>query len=274
MIGTSEHAPAGTPAKAQLSDEAFRWLTQKAYDLWGLHITEKKRTLVENRMMSLGRRRRIGSPEDVVESYKTGKGPLTDLEIFDVLSTNLTSFFRDPPHYDIFTEHVLKPWKASGKGKLKVWSAGCSKGCEPYSLSIRTHQELQNGKLSDIDILATDFASSVLREARRGIYELSMVEDLPKDLLQKHFLQGRGDTLGYAKVKPHIKSLVRFQLLNLVETWQLRERFHAIFCRNVMIYFDPQTQERLIQRFADQLEPDGVFFLGSSENISRGTAST
>ena len=257
---------------SQLSDESFDWLTRKAYELWGLHITNKKRTLVENRMLSLGRRRKLGTPEDVVASYKSGNGPLSDLEIFDVLSTNLTSFFRDPIHYDLMTEHVFHPWRKAGKGQLKIWSAGCSKGCEPYSISMRLLQEFRDVKPHEVDIFATDYASSVLREAKHGAYELSMVESLTKDLLQKFFLQGRGSNAGRVRVRPQVRQLVRFGLVNLVEPWQLHDHFDVILCRNVMIYFDPETQERLIQRFAEQLKPDGIFFLGSSENISRGSA--
>ncbi len=253
-----------------LSQKDFRYLQKLAYDLWGLDITEKKHSLVENRLTSIARRQKIGTATDYLDRFREQFTEELKLELFDVLSTNLTSFFRDPTHFEVLDREIVQPWrKLSPQVPLRIWSAGCSKGCEPYSLSILLHDRVPELGSRNARILATDLASSVLVEAKRGVYDLAAVEGLPREMLKTHFLKGRGSSSGKAKVQKHLKERIDFSLLNLNDDWAQDAPFDSIFCRNVMIYFDAPTQSKLVRRFEEALVPGGILFLGTSENLPK-----
>ncbi|MDP7287706.1 MAG: CheR family methyltransferase, partial [Phycisphaerae bacterium] len=191
--------------------------------------------------------------------------------MLDALSTNLTRFFREKEHFVHLAGHVL-PRVAdrdrSGKRKLRIWSAGCATGEEPYSIAMTLAESIKDRMLWDIGILATDLSSEVISTASRGVYELKRVGEIPTSWRAKYLDAVRSGPSVRYRVKESLRSMLHFARLNLMEPWPMRGEFDVIFCRNVMIYFDKETQSRLVERFARMLAPGGVLFLGHSESLA------
>ncbi len=195
--------------------------------------------------------------------------------LFQVITTNETSFFRNPPQLNVFRDQVLKKvlekQRAAGQKKLRIWSAGCSTGDEPYTLSIIIHEVLQSEvKAWDIKITANDLSEAVLAAARQGIYSEYSLRTTPKEIIPKYF-EKEGNVY---RVKNDVKRLVSFGRINLNDSLQLKmvEHSHIVFCRNVIIYFDDPMKKHVINAFYDNLLPGGYLIIGHSEslhNISR-----
>src|SRR5262249_20231960 len=151
--------------------------------------------------------------------------------------------------------------------RLRVWSAGCSTGEEPYSIAMTLHRALASAGRWDTRILATDIDSEVIAFAQRGVYPVDRVSSIPDAELRASFDRGSGEQAGNARVKPHLNSMITFRTLNLLGDWPMRGPFDVIFCRNVMIYFDQPTRERLLERYAGLLAVGGYLCLGHSESI-------
>jgi chemotaxis protein methyltransferase CheR len=251
-----------------LSDIEFEKLRQIAHAKWGLDINPGKVELVTGRMRKFLREGWASSVAEVLERLERGGDEHFELGVFDVLSTNLTSFYREKEHFDCLVSELLEPAAAGRPGRLRFWSAACSKGCEPYTLSMVLHDHLPDLARWDVKILASDLARSVVAEARRGVYKKNMVEDLPADIIQRHFQKGSGKAEGFYRVRREVSSLVTFALVNLTGPWKHQGPFDAIFCRNVMIYFDEPTRMSLIARMRGLLRPGGLLVLGSSEGLS------
>jgi chemotaxis protein methyltransferase CheR len=196
-------------------------------------------------------------------------------KLFEVVTTNETSFYRNPPQLKVFEEKVLSEifdrQRKSGQKRLRIWSAGCSTGEEPYTLAIQIHEVLRTELPSwDIKITANDLSENVLSSARRGVYSEYALRTTPKEIISKYFTQ---EDVGF-KVKPEVKKLVSFGQINLNDRTQIKriERSHVVFCRNVIIYFDDDMKKRVIGAFYDNLLPGGYLIIGHSEslhNISR-----
>jgi chemotaxis protein methyltransferase CheR len=180
----------------------------------------------------------------------------------NALTTNLTSFFREEHHFPILAEHVKKK-----SGHLRVWCSASSTGEEPYSIAICICEALGTIK-PNVEIIATDIDTNVLSVAARGVYNADRIEKLPNDIVRKYFLKGRGKNEGTVLVRPELRQLISFESLNLLEDrWSLSGEFDAIFCRNVMIYFDKPTQSSILKKFVPLLKSDGLLFAGHSENF-------
>jgi chemotaxis protein methyltransferase CheR len=193
------------------------------------------------------------------------------IAMMDLISTNLTGFFRESGHFDYFSEVILPEIvsRAAGRGRrLRIWSAGCSSGEEPYTIAILVNEGLPEVQSWDAKLLATDLSTKVLGHAMRGIYRAEQLASVPGMLLARYFVcvQTRPERL--YKVGDSWRRLVHFGRLNLMEAWPVRGPFDVIFCRNVMIYFDKATQGRLIGRFWDLLAPGGMLFVGHSESLA------
>jgi chemotaxis protein methyltransferase CheR len=182
----------------------------------------------------------------------------------DVLTTNKTSFFREPQQF-AFLRGELIPREWRQRARLRLWSAGCSSGEEPYSLAITLREELPDRL--DVRILATDISDRVMKKAREARYDLDALADVPPPTLRRHFNRVH-DHEGLYEVAEPTRSLVKLARLNLLAVWPMRGPFDAIFCRNVMIYFDPATREQLVGRFWTLLRPGGHLFLGAAESLS------
>ncbi|KLU14484.1 MULTISPECIES: protein-glutamate O-methyltransferase CheR [Xenorhabdus] len=248
-----------------LSDAQFGRICQFIYQRAGIVLAKSKREMVYNRLV---RRLRVlglndfGQYMSILEQDSHSK----EWESFiNALTTNLTAFFREVHHFPILAAH------ASGKngGTYRVWSAATSTGEEPYSIAMTLCDALGH-RSNRIKIIGSDIDTSVLEKARQGIYRLEELQYLSESQKKKYFFKGVGRFEGYARVRPLLAEMVSFQHLNLLDSdWALEGKFDAIFCRNVMIYFDKKTQERILRRFVTFLKPDGLLFAGHSENVTQ-----
>jgi chemotaxis protein methyltransferase CheR len=196
------------------------------------------------------------------------------IHMIDVVTTNKTDFFREPAHFDYLVQKAL-PELAAAKGpgmrhKLMIWSAGCSTGEEPYTLAMIL-SEFAEKYLEfrfDFNILATDISTRVLEAAKRAVYDHEKVAPVPLEIKRKYLLRGKGNNKNLVKVIPELRALVKFRRLNFLEgDFGMREPIDIIFCRNVIIYFDRATQEKLMYRFCEHLSPGGYIFIGHSETL-------
>ncbi|HEC16553.1 MAG TPA: methyltransferase domain-containing protein [Sedimenticola sp.] len=195
------------------------------------------------------------------------------LELVNAITTNLTSFFRENHHFEFLRDTILPQLRQQSPNdrRIRIWSAGCSTGEEPYSLAITLKENLPPGGGWDARILATDIDSNVLSRAARGVYSADRVNGIPKPQLRRWFMKGQGRQAGLVRVKPEVRSLIDFGQLNLMEDWVVDGPMDVIFCRNVIIYFDRESKTRLIDRYADNLKDGGYLFVGHSESLFKIT---
>lgn len=193
------------------------------------------------------------------------------IELVNSVTTNLTSFFRENHHFEFLKDTVIPEIKKRGTRKIRIWSAGCSTGEEPYSIAITLAQAIPDYKSWDIKILATDLDSNVIKKASLAVYEDSRVDGIDKLILKKYFKKGTSNNVGFVKVNPELVNMIDFKQLNLLHDWPLIGRMDFIFCRNVVIYFDKPTKEKLVDRYADQMVDSGYLFMGHSESLFKST---
>jgi chemotaxis protein methyltransferase CheR len=251
-----------------LTPQQFDRIAVIAKERWGLSLTPAKVQLVTSRVSSFLRKSEFADVADYLRHLEHGADEKDMLVFFDLLSTNVTSFFRDRAHFDylereLFTALERGNLTLPGR-KLRMWSAGCSTGCEPYTLAMVAHEHMKDLSGWDVQILATDLSNYAVEEARIGEYDQQVVKDLPRDVLSRHFVK-RGERWA---VKPHLREMVKVGQVNLMDAWPMRGPFDVIFCRNVMIYFDGPTRAKLIKRFAELLRPGGIFAVGSAETLA------
>jgi chemotaxis protein methyltransferase CheR len=187
--------------------------------------------------------------------------------MIDALTTNKTSFFRENDHFHFVKDKLIPEFRKRGRS-VRIWSAGCSTGEEPYSLAMLLRQEWPEVLRCDVRILATDISTRVLKNAQEGIYSEEVVADMDRSLLLKYFDPMKEGSQKLYRVKDEMRHLIRFARLNLMESWPMKGAFDLIFCRNVMIYFDKQTQKKLVRRYWEHLAQGGYLFVGHSESLT------
>ncbi len=255
-----------------LSDKEFQLIRDLVYSRFGINLTEQKRSLVVGRLNSLLRRKNIESFKDYYEKVMSDSSGALISELIDKISTNHTFFNREKDHFDYFVKTTLPELEArplGGLGKtLKIWVAGSSSGEEPYMLAMLLREYFGNQISSwDVGILATDISTSSLQKAVTGLYTDENVSKLPKNLLSKYFKKQND---GMWMIDQKLKDMVLYRRLNLMqETYPFKGKFHIIFCRNVMIYFDIPTRQGLVARFHRYMHPRGYLFIGHSETLGR-----
>jgi chemotaxis protein methyltransferase CheR len=186
--------------------------------------------------------------------------------MLDLISTNKTDFFREPKHFDFLQERILP--ELEGTKRIRIWSSACSTGEEPYTIAMTLFEGVRNPEQWEFQILASDLSTRVLAKAASGVYDSDRFRDVPPDVLKRHFLRGRGNSVGQFKAKPHLTGAIRFRRLNLMDDqFPIKSPLDLIFCRNVMIYFDRPTQETLVNKFHRYLRPGGYLFIGHSESL-------
>lgn len=243
-----------------LSDEVFQRIATIAKGNWGLHLEENKRPLVTARLSKRVTATGVSSFADYIALIEAGDAAECD-HFVSALTTNVTHFFREQHHFDYLAETVAPALQ--GHRSVRVWSAGCSTGQEPYSIAATLSRALP--KASDLRILATDVDQDVLHKAEGGTYPAAEVV-FPSPALEAQVF-GTKERGPNRSVRPELRSMVTFRRLNLIQPWPLSGAFDAIFCRNVAIYFDKPTQAVLWQRFASHLKPNGHLFIGHSERV-------
>jgi chemotaxis protein methyltransferase CheR len=231
------------------------------YRIAGIHLGDSRKEMVYSRLTRELRRLKLDSVRAYLD-YLDHAGQHEWTRFINILTTNLTSFFRERHHFRILTEKVLPV----APRPARIWSCGCASGEEPYSIAIAC-QEYAGHVQSPVSILATDINTTVLQGAERGVYEREKVEGLHPEQLRKYFWNGDGSYSGLVKVKDDLRRNVQFRMLNLIQPdWPIEGQFDAIFCRNVMIYFDKTTQYQILKRFVPLLrQPHGLLFAGHSE---------
>lgn len=263
-------APAGDGA-ILLGAAEFRFLRDFVYAHCGIALGEHKRQLVQGRLAR--RLRALGLPDYAAYCALLRSDPNGELgELASAISTNVTAFFREPHHYDLLERELLPQWLAHKRrdgDRLRIWSAGCSSGEEPYALAMVLAEALEKHGATGVDakILATDLSPQALETARNGVYPLDKLDGISEERRRRWLLRGAGEYEGYACVHPRLRELVTVQPLNLLHDWPMRGPFDAIFCRNVVIYFDQPTKQRLFSRYAALLPAGGHLFLGHSESL-------
>ena len=236
-------------------------VTTHAYRIAGIHLGDSRKEMVYSRLSREVRRLRLSSVAAYLD-YLDKAGQHEWTRFVNVLTTNLTSFFRESHHFSILTEKVL-PHAAR---PVRIWSCGCASGEEPYSVAISCYEYLGDDATA-VSILATDINTSILQQAEAGEFERERVEGMSPERLRHFFLYGSGAYEGRVKVKALLRQCISFRMLNLVQpAWNIEGQFDAIFCRNVMIYFDKATQYQILKRFVPLLkQPHGLLFAGHSE---------
>ena len=247
-----------------MSEKDFKAISELAYKYTGIVLGDHKQDMVYGRLARRMRDLQLTSFVDYCQLIQETSQPEVS-RFINAITTNLTSFFRESHHFDFLTSNALPALFKGNKGKIRGWSAGCSTGEEPYSISLMLN-EFAPIKMWDVKVLATDLDSNVLQKASQGVYDIERIESLGKSVKSKWFLFDRNHK-DIVKVAPSLQQLIRFKRLNLLESWPMRGSFDFIFCRNVMIYFNEETQVRLLNRFADILNPGGYLFIGHSESL-------
>ncbi len=253
----------------ELSDSDFFRFCQLVHQHAGIHLTSQKKELVRARLMKILRRRGLQSFREYYDQVMRDTSGAELMGFLDALSTNQTAFWREPKHFEYLAAEILPAWSAERRAPLKrnLWSAGCSSGEEPYTLAILIMHAFPGEDLSQVKIHASDINTQVLAQAERGIYPVSRVEPLPPEWRQRFFQKGVRERQGFVRVKPEVRRLVNFFRLNLMELLPFRENMDVIFCRNVMIYFEKETQVKLVDKFYQCLRPGGFLFIGHSESL-------
>jgi len=250
----------------------FQRIATIARERWGLFLTEKKLPLVSNRLAAFMRHSNFKSVEAYLEHLEQEAGEEDMLVFFDLLSTNVTSFFRDRPHFDYLEREFYTPLARGNLTtpgrRIRIWSAACSTGQEPYTLAINAIESLPNLKSWDFKILGTDLSNFAVEQAKAATYPADKMDGIPPELVHKHFVRGIGSAKDRYAVSPHLRSLVSIARMNLMDPWPFKGQFDVIFCRNVMIYFDADTRRNLVLRFHELLRTGGILALGSAETLS------
>lgn len=249
----------------QLKDEHFKKISEIVYRSSGINLKKGKEALVRARLAKRLRARGIFDVQEYLDYLESAEGRHEQALFIDVMTTNKTSFFREVEHFNYLRDQVLPELK---RRRLRFWSAACSSGEEPYTLAIWLREHMPDIDTRDVLILATDISRQMLERARQAIYPAETLQSLPSPQFKKYFTRLNGQQADSYRVDESIRKMVRLAWLNLLEPWPMKGSFNVIFCRNVMIYFDRPTQQQLIHRFYELLEPGGYLFVGHSEGLS------
>ncbi|HMB30908.1 MAG TPA: protein-glutamate O-methyltransferase, partial [Desulfohalobiaceae bacterium] len=238
---------------------------------FGIKMPPGKKTMLESRLGKRLRALGMNSYKDYENYLFNIKGMEIEIpHLIDAVTTNKTDFFREANHFDILYNQLLPKWFGQHKGKrdFSVWSAGCSSGEEPYTLAIVLNEFAENNPDFKYNILGTDISNEILEKAQRAVYPEDRIEPVPANLKRKYFLRSKDRKKKLVRVVPELRKKVAFRLLNFMDDFDFREKMDAIFCRNVIIYFEKPIQERLFQKFCEHLHPNGYLFIGHSETLA------
>ena len=249
-----------------LTEAHFNKVKDLLYRICGISLKAGKEGLVKARLSKRLRALGMDSFDSYLEYVEKDRTQEELPILVDAMTTNKTSFFRESQHFDFLSQKLLPQWQH--KRKMRFWSAACSSGEEPFTLAMVLREKLADIDARDVRILATDISPTVLNAARQGSYTKERVDEVPAPLRHKYFTGVGPRPQQLYEVDAAVQKLVHFAQLNLMDPWPMQGPFDAIFCRNVMIYFDKETQGALIRRFHDLLIPGGHLFIGHSESLT------
>ncbi len=254
------------------TDKHFNWFVNLVMDKTGIALSDKKRELVYSRLARCLRRLKFNSFDQYIELLK--ERPEDEMvEFVNSITTNLTNFYREAHHFEYLGGTVLKYLQQQRRQekRIRIWSAGCSTGEEPYTIAMTLRESIPDIDRWDIKILATDIDTNVLAKASEGIYQKERINGINNTRLKKWFLKPSSSDSPDVKVSSKLKELITFKQLNLMHNWPMKGQFDILFCRNVVIYFNKDTQRILFERFSNILKEDGCMFIGHSENLHKIT---
>jgi chemotaxis protein methyltransferase CheR len=269
VLPSKEPAGADAIREFAFSDMDFRSLAQLAYEHAGIVLPDAKRNLVYGRLSRRLRALQLTTFRDYREYLASHESELQSF--INSLSTNHTKFFRESHHFDHLRSHLAAPFtraaSKAGVHRLRIWSAGCSSGEEPYTIAMVLKREIHDIERHDVRVLATDIDTDVLAKAARGAYPATAVDEMPAGY--RSFFQEKADdeTENQVFMDAAVQKLITYRQLNLLGPWPFKGLFDAIFCRNVMIYFDGPTKSALVERFTQQVKPGGWLYIGHSESL-------
>ncbi len=257
------------PIVDELSPANYSRLAALIHHYSGIKMPESKRTMLEGR---LRRRLRIISIDTLKDycRYLFDEGGLESelVHVINAVTTNKTDFFREPVHFDYLRDHVLAELARSDRGLIKAWSAACSIGAEPYSLAMVLEENRRVHPRQDYWILCTDLCTEVLEQAISGKYSNAMIEPVSADFRRRYVLKARDQRRDEVRITPQLRAKLHFARLNLMdETYPVDRDMDVIFCRNILIYFDKETQAAVLAKLCSHLRPGGYLFIGHSETI-------
>lgn len=246
------------------STSDFEFLAKLVHGQTGIVLGDHKRDMVYGRLARRLRQLGIADFRSYCDLIQSEQGVAEMGNLVNAITTNLTSFFRETHHFEHLANDVLKPMSLQhGPRKLRIWSAGCSSGAEPYSIAMTMHKSLPNLGAWDAKVLATDIDTNMLQTGRNARYSMEQYDKIPAAYRDLADDTGNDQML----VSPKVQQLVSFKQLNLLGSWPMKGPFDVIFCRNVVIYFDKDTQRTLFKRYAKLLKPNGWLYIGHSENL-------
>ena len=246
----------------ELTIGEFRRVSDLAFSMAGIVLKEHKQQMVNSRLTRRLTALGLADFESYIGLLEGPKAEQETQHFINAVTTNLTSFFREGHHFEHLDNTVLAGLAARQAKRVRIWSAGCSTGEEPYTIAMTSRGSSHWQNSCDFKILATDLDTNVLAKAQAGDYAVDRGANIPKKYSRLYTQAG-----GSVKMGREVKDLITFLQLNLLEPWPVSGPFDAIFCRNVMIYFDAETKARLVERFAELLAPEGVLYLGHSESL-------
>ncbi len=258
--------------KYKMTDDDFNRLSSFVYEELGIKMPYPKKIMLQGRLQKRVSDLKLKSFKEYIDFVFSKEGQADEIiKMIDLITTNKTDFFREPTHFDYLTSTVLPEICSSRNSRrtIRIWSAGCSSGEEPYTIAIVMKEFLQNHPDYDFEIYATDISLRILQKAATAVYPIDRIEIVPQTLKKKYFLKSKDAVTRTVRLVPEIRSKIHFQRLNFMDSYYAVEKeFDIVFCRNVLIYFDRQTQQDVICKLASKLKPDGYFFLGHSESIT------
>ncbi|RKZ89490.1 MAG: chemotaxis protein CheR [Gammaproteobacteria bacterium] len=252
----------------EFTDASFERIRQFVTEHTGIVLSNAKKDMVYGRLSKRIRKGGFGSFDAFCDALEAGDEDEQDFMI-NAITTNLTAFFRENHHFEFLAHTVIPDLVEKNKHnkRIRIWSAGCSTGEEPYSIAMILKEFLPDFEQWDVKILATDLDANVVAQGQSGIYRADRIEGLPEERIKRWFKRGRGDKADMVKVSPELQQMISFKRLNLLHQWPMKGQFDFMFCRNVVIYFDKDTQRVLFERYADILAPDAHLFIGHSETL-------
>lgn len=250
----------------------FEYIRDLVGERTGIVLSDHKITMVYGRLSRRLRQLKLSTFSEYLKLLDDESGQEL-VEFTNALTTNLTSFFREPHHFEYLKNEAIPTLlKSRPNHRLRIWSAGCSTGEEPYTIGITLHEAMESQLRNwDVKILATDLDTNVVQKGKDGTYDQERVNGIADSRLRKWFLKGRSNNSGKVSVSDRVRNLITFKQLNLLHEWPMKGPFDIIFCRNVVIYFSKDTQRELFNRYADLLANDGYLFIGHSESLHKIT---